>query len=104
KRMHAYYIKLLCKCEELAAAVVALAVIALGVVVGKLRPLSGKHRRARVVLRGDQLDVVFLAQVFLLDRRPQIGIDFVQGLAGIEHLVDLAAQRKRHISITLWET
>jgi len=30
--------------------------------------------------------VVFLALVFLLDRRPQFRVDFMQGLAGIEHL------------------
>jgi len=27
--------------------------------------------------------VVFLALIFLLDRRPQLRIDFVQGLAGL---------------------
>src|SRR5439155_14606856 len=96
--------KLLCYVDEFAAAVVALAGIALGVLVGELRPLSGEHSTARVVLRGDQLDVVLLALVFLLDRRPQLRIDFMQGIAGIEHLKDLAAQRKRHISITLRET
>jgi len=85
--------------DVLAAAVVAFAGIALGVLVGELRALSGEHRRARVVLRGDQLDVVFLALIFLLDRRPQFSIDFMQGLAGIEHLIHLAAQRKRHISM-----
>jgi len=91
--------KLLCDVDEFAAAVVALAGIALGILVGELRPLSSEHRTARVVLRGDQLDVVFLAPVFLLDRRPQLRIDFMQGIAGIEHLNDLAAQRKRHISM-----
>jgi len=43
--------------------------------------------------------VVFLALVFLLDRPPQFRIDFVQGLAGIEHLIDLAPPRRRHISM-----
>jgi len=43
--------------------------------------------------------VVFLAVIFLLDRRPQFRIDLVQGLVGIEHLIRLAPQRKRHISM-----
>src|SRR5712691_2513454 len=83
---HAVDRKLLCDIDEFAAAVIALARIALGVLVGELRPLSGEHRRARVVLRGDQLDVVFLALIFLLDRRPQFRVDFMQRLAGIELL------------------
>jgi hypothetical protein len=47
--------------DEFAAAVVALAGIAFGVLVGQHRALRLEHARARVVLRGDQLDVVFLA-------------------------------------------
>ena len=47
--------------DELAAAVVALARIAFGVLVGEHRALRFEHARAGVVLRGDQLDVIFLA-------------------------------------------
>ena len=52
--------------DELAAAVVALARIALGVLVGQLRALRRHDRRAGVILRRDQLDVLFLAPVFAL--------------------------------------
>src|SRR6185312_9223630 len=51
----------------LAAAVVALARIAFGVLVGELGALRFQHARAGVVLRGDQLDVVFLALAFIGD-------------------------------------
>ena len=47
--------------DEFAAAVVALARIAFGVLVGEHRALGFEHARAGVVLRGDQLDVIFLA-------------------------------------------
>ncbi len=47
--------------DVLAAAVVALARIAFGVLVGQHRALRLEHARAGVVLRGDQLDVLFLA-------------------------------------------
>src|SRR5690606_34658591 len=52
--------------DVLATTVVALARIAFGVLVGQYRTLGFHHRRAGVVLRGDQLDVVFLALGFLL--------------------------------------
>ena len=42
-------------------AVIAFAGIALGVFVGELRALGRHDGRRRVVLAGDQLDVVFLA-------------------------------------------
>ena len=57
--------------HELAAAVVALARIAFGVLVGQHRTLGLEHARAGVVFRGDQLDVIFLA-LFSLCRRPTI--------------------------------
>ena len=50
--------------DVLAAAVVALAGIALGVLVGELAALRDQHLAADVVLGGDQLDVVFLASGF----------------------------------------
>ncbi len=59
----------------LAAAVVALAGIALGVLVGEHRPLRLEHARARVVLRGDELDVLLLAAALAGDRAGQLGIE-----------------------------
>ncbi len=47
--------------DELAAAVVALARIPFGVLVGQHRALGFQDPGAGVVLRGDELDMVFLA-------------------------------------------
>ncbi|EEF93685.1 hypothetical protein CATMIT_01681, partial [Catenibacterium mitsuokai DSM 15897] len=47
--------------DVLATAVIALARVALGVLVGQHAALGFQHARAGVVLRGDQLDMVFLA-------------------------------------------
>src|SRR5690606_21154190 len=68
-----------------ATAVVALAGIALGVLVGELAALGLHDRRARVVLGRDQLDVVFLAPVLANDGVMDLGIDLVEGRIGIEH-------------------
>ncbi|MCP1576552.1 hypothetical protein J2S30_004931 [Herbaspirillum rubrisubalbicans] len=68
-----------------AATVVALARIAFGVLVGQLRTLRFHHGRRGVVFRGDQLDVILLAGVFLLDGRPQVGIDFCESLVLVKH-------------------
>ena len=69
----------------LAAAVVALARIALGVLVGEHRPLRLEHARTGVVLGGDQLDVVFLADALVLERRREFGIEPGDLHAGGEH-------------------
>ncbi|MNR44209.1 hypothetical protein D3C85_1629200 [compost metagenome] len=61
--------------DVLAAAVVALAGIALGVLVGQLAALRLHHARAGVVLGGDQLDVVFLALRLGLHRGPQCVVE-----------------------------
>ena len=58
----------------LAAAVVALAGQALGVLVGEPRALRLEHRRVDVVLARDQLDLVRLAVTLRLHRRPQLGV------------------------------
>ncbi len=58
--------------DELAAAVVALAGITLGVLVRQHRALGLEHPRARVVLGGDQLDVVFLALALRRASRRQV--------------------------------
>jgi hypothetical protein len=67
--------------DEIAAAVIALARIALGVLVGENRALSFQHARAGVVLRRDQLDMIFLAVAFVRDRLGELGIE-----AGNRHL------------------
>ena len=60
--------------HHLAAAVVALARIALGVLVGQDRALRLANRARDPVLGRDQLDVVFLALPFAGDRRRQFGV------------------------------
>ncbi len=68
-----------------AAAVVALAGIAFRILVGQLAALRFHHCRAGVVFRRDQLDVIFLAAVFILDGRPQIGVGMGDGVFAGEH-------------------
>ena len=58
----------------LAAAVVALARIALGVFVGHHRALRLHHRRRHDVFRRDQLDLVALAAKFVADRGEKLGV------------------------------
>ena len=77
--------KLLGDVDEFAAAVVALARIAFGVLVGELRALRGQDRGAGVVLRGDQLDVVFLPLVLAGDGFPQLGIGVGERSGAAEH-------------------
>ena len=60
--------------DELASAVVTPAGIALGVLVRKLAALRDEHRATHVVLRRDQLDVLFLALVLAADGVPDLGI------------------------------
>ena len=61
--------------DELAAAVVALARQALGVLVGEPAALRLEDRREDVVLAGDELDLVVLATALADHRRPQLGVD-----------------------------
>ncbi len=58
----------------LAAAVVALARQAFGVLVGQPRTLGFHDRGRDVVLAGDQLDVVVLATALTLHRLPQVRV------------------------------
>ena len=71
--------------DVLAAAVVALVRITFGVLVGQHRTLGFHHRRAGVVLGGDQLDVLFLALGFLLHRGKEFGIVAGEGQITAEH-------------------
>ncbi len=61
--------------DVLATAIVTLARVSLGVLVRQYRALGFQHAGARVVLRGDQLDVVFLALPLVRQRLPQFGIE-----------------------------
>ena len=61
--------------DELAAAVVALAGQALGVLVRQPAALRLEDRRVDVVLAGDELDLVVLAAALADHRRPQLGVD-----------------------------
>jgi hypothetical protein len=64
---------------ELAAAVVALAGIALGVLVGEDAGGGFEHRFGDEVLAGDQLELGVLALHLVLDGLIDLGIDFGQG-------------------------
>ena len=64
--------------HEFAAAVVALAGQALGVLVGERRALGLHHGGEGVVLAGDQLDLPALAIGLAANGRPQLGVDIGQ--------------------------
>ena len=83
--LHPFQRKLLGDVDEFAAAVVALARIALGVLVGELRALRRHDRDARVVLRRDQLDVVFLPLVLTGDGLPEFRIGSGERGGATEH-------------------
>ena len=76
--------KLLGDVDVLAAAVIALARIAFGVLVGELRSLCCEDSRAGVVLGGDQLDVIFLPAILGGDRRRQLVIFLGQGAGAVK--------------------
>src|SRR5690606_4858489 len=71
--------------DVLAAAVITLARVAFGVLVGQHAALGFHHRRAGVVLGGDQLDVLFLALGFLLHGGKEFGIVAGNGQFTAEH-------------------
>ena len=64
---------------ELAAAVVALAGISLGILVGEHRAHGFEHGFADKVLGSDQLQPFVLAPSFVVDGRGHLRIGFVQG-------------------------
>ncbi len=68
-----------------AAAVVAPAGVALRVLVGELRALRRQDGRARIVLGGDELDVVFLPLVLGGNGSPDVGIVLGDGVRTMEH-------------------
>ena len=66
--------------DELAAAVVALARVALGVLVGQDRALAVEHRLRDEVLRRDHLERRLLPVQLVLDHLGDLGIDLGDGL------------------------
>ena len=90
--------------DILAATVVALARIAFGVLVGEHRTLRLEHARTGVVLRGDELDVLFLPHALAVDGARQFGIKTldrhrlgIHGVAGLREgapMVPETAQRR----------
>jgi hypothetical protein len=65
--------------DELAAAIIAAARIALGIFVGHHRALRFQNRARDDVLRSDQLDLVALAAQLALDGTEQCRIGISQG-------------------------
>jgi hypothetical protein len=75
--------------DEFAAAVVTLARITFRVLVREHRALRFEHARAGIVLRGDQLDVIFLALALAVDGGIQLGIETTHGHRSTEHVMGL---------------
>jgi hypothetical protein len=71
--------------DVLAAAVVALGRIALGVLVGQHRALRLHHARARVVLGGDQLDVLLLPTLLVANGLSEFVVVAGDLHVGVEH-------------------
>ena len=66
--------------DELAAAVVTLAGVAFGVLVGQRRGGGGENGRRNVVLRSDQLKGLFLTLSFVADGLPESGVELSEGI------------------------
>ena len=76
--------------DELAAAVVAPARIALGVLVGQDRALRLEDGAADDVLGGDQLEIGLLAVGFGADRPPDGGVDALAARCSCDHCLWLS--------------
>ena len=63
---------------EFASAVIALAGIAFGVLVGENRAGGFQYRLAHKILRGDQLQAFMLAALFVFNSQRDLGIGFCQ--------------------------
>ncbi len=70
----------------LAAAVVALAGVAFGVLIGEHRALRLEHPGAGVVLGGDELDVLLLAAPLARQGARQLGIEAFDGHGRPKHV------------------
>ncbi|MOA06780.1 hypothetical protein D3C78_1264410 [compost metagenome] len=71
--------------DVLATTVVTLARVAFGVLVGQDRTLGFHDGWAGVVFRSDQLDMLFLAQSFLLHGFEELGVVLGNGQITAEH-------------------
>jgi hypothetical protein len=71
--------------DELATAVVALARVAFGVLVGEHRALCREDPRTRVVLRRDQLDMIFLALPLVGQRAREFVVESLDRHLRMEH-------------------
>jgi hypothetical protein len=71
--------------HEFAAAVVALARIALGVLVGKHAALRLHHQGAGVVLGGDEFEVIFLTARLRGDGRGEFGVEGLEREVLVKH-------------------
>ena len=69
--------------DELAAAVVALAGVALGVLVREHRALAVEHRLRHEVLRRDHLERRLLAPQLVLEDLGDLGVDVGDGLGEV---------------------
>ena len=85
-----------------AAAVVALAGVALGVLVGQHRALGLQHARTGVVLGGDQLDMLFLAALLLGDGGEYLVVEAFDAHVFVEHGVPLAGCRATAVTL-VWK-
>ena len=104
ERLRAVDRELLDLVDDLAASVVALAGIPLGVLVGRHRADGLEDRRPGEVLRRDQLDLVALPLELVAEERRDVGIDLgkpgraqpVEGVDGVCHgVTDATATRLR---------
>ncbi len=73
--------------DELAAAVIALAGIAFGILVGQHRALRLEHPRTRVILGSDEFDVILLTGAFARNSLRKFWIEAGNGHLGAEHEV-----------------
>ncbi len=90
--------------DKLAAAVVTLAGIAFGVLVGQLAALRRHHQRTRVVLRGDQLDVFFLTLTLQCNGFGYFRIEGLDRLRGVEHPAFLRGRGLKETGILGYRT
>ncbi len=87
----------------LATAVVALARIAFGVFVGEAAALRLHHAFAGVVLRRDQLDVIFLTLLLGIHRRQQCIVVTLDLVLLAEHRVSPSGICAPFVSVRHWQ-
>jgi len=93
--------QLLGQVHKLAPPVVALARIAFRILVRQHRALRLQHPRAGIVLRGDQLDVIFLASPLAGHRLGQFRIKPGYRHRGIEHVREVSRKIAEHYKRSL---